>query len=75
MDGSSEVSEDGKSLSFLLEKRRYEVPLTTEAIDKLAFKTGILVGKWLVYRPREEIDNAWLTIARATFKKTLGKGA
>ena len=75
LDCRSEVSEDGKSLWLLLENDRYEVPLTAEAIDKLALRTGILVGKWLVYRPREEIDSAWLGIARATFNKTLGRGA
>src|SRR2546427_886633 len=75
VDGRAEESKDGKSLWLLLEQGRYRVPLTVEAIDKLALRTGILVGKWLVYRPREEIDNAWLGIARATFNKKLGKSA
>ena len=75
MDFSSKVSEDGEWLWLPLEKGRYEIPLTIEAIDNLALKTGVLGGKWLVYRSREEIDDVWLTIARATFNKTLGIGA
>jgi hypothetical protein len=75
MGFSSKVSEDGRSLWLTLEKGRYEVSLTVEAIDNLALKTGILGGKWLVYRSRGEIDSSWLTIARATFEETLGIGA
>ncbi len=75
VDFRSKVSEDGKSVVIPLEKGRYEVPLTVEAIDKLAVRTGILGGKWLVYRVRDEIDSVWLTIARATFNRTLGTGA
>jgi hypothetical protein len=75
IDSSAKVSEDGKSLVLPLPKAQHEIPLNVEAIDKLAVRTGILVGKWLVYRPRDEIDSAWLTIARATFNKKLGIGA
>ncbi len=50
LDHRSEVSKDGKSLSLILEQGRYEVPLTVDAIDELALRTGILGGKWLVYR-------------------------
>jgi hypothetical protein len=75
LDFSVKVSEDGKSVVLPLEKGSFEVPLTVEAIDKLALRTGILGGKWLVYRVRDEIDNAWLAIARATFNRTLGSGA
>ena len=69
------MSEDGKSVALPLEKGNFEVPLIPEAIDKLAVRTGILGGKWLVYRARNESDSAWLTIARATFNRTLGSGA
>ena len=70
-----EQSKDGKSLRLVLDKGRFEVPLTVEAIDSLALRTRLLNGKWLVYRPREQIDEAWLSIAKATFDKTLGNGA
>jgi hypothetical protein len=75
LDFSAKVSEGGNSVVLPLEKGSFEVPLTVEAIDKLALRTGILGGKWLVYRVRDEIDNAWLAIARATFNRTLGSGA
>jgi len=76
VEGHFEVSIDGHSISLLLaEGRRYELPLTVEALDQLALRTGLLVGKWLIHRPRIEIDKAWLVVAKATFDKTLGRGA
>lgn len=75
VEESFELSDDGSSLFLILKSGRYEVPLTVESIDALASRSGILVGKWLVYRHREKIDDAWLTIARATFDRTLGRGA
>jgi len=75
LDFSAKVSENGNSVVLPLDKRSFEVQLTVEAIDKLAVRTGILGGKWLVYRARDEIDSTWLTIARATFNRTLGSGA
>jgi len=68
-------SEDGRSLWTTIESSKFEIQLTVEAVDSLALRTGLLVGKWLVYRPREEIDDAWLKVARATFNKALGRGA
>ncbi len=70
-----DVSSDRHSLSLRVERGPYVVPLTVEGVDGLALKSRILAGKWLVYRPRNEIDSAWLVIARATFDKTLGIGA
>ena len=76
VEGSFEVSSDGRSISLQLEEgRRYELPLTVETLDQLALRTRMLVGKWLIYRPRNEIDKAWLVVAKATFDKTLGRGA
>ncbi len=75
LDFSAKVSEDRSSIVLPLEDGSFDVPLTVEAIDKLAVRTAILGGKWLVYRARDEIDSAWLTIARATFNRTLGRGA
>ena len=75
LDFNAKASADGKSVVLPLDKGNFEVPLSVEAIDKLAVRTGILGGKWLVYRARDEIDSAWLTIARATFNRTLGRGA
>ncbi len=74
-DFSSKVSDDRESSWLTLDKGRYKVPLTVEAIDNLARKNGILGGKWLIYRSRGEIDSSWLTVARATFGETLGIGA
>lgn len=51
------------------------IPLTVENVDKLAKKTSILVGKWLVYRDVSEINNAWKFIAKAVFNGELGISA
>lgn len=38
-------------------------------------KSGVLIGKWLIYRNDLEIDHVWRTIARSTFKGGLGISA
>lgn len=51
------------------------VPLTVEALDDLATKTGIFVGKWLIYRDATQIDGTWMEIAKAVFEGALGTSA
>jgi len=50
-------------------------PLSVEALDDLALRTGILVGKWLVYRDENEIDYVWGSIFKALIGKELGISA
>lgn len=51
------------------------VPLTVEALDELATKTGILLGKWLIYGDATQIDETWTKIAKAVFSGELGTSA
>jgi hypothetical protein len=44
---------------FLGENNHYDVHLTVEELDSLAQRTRIRGGKWLIYRSRAEIDDAW----------------
>lgn len=48
---------------------------TVEGIDELANKTGILIGKWLIYRNELEIDVLWSHIGKAVLKGKLGISA
>ena len=44
-------------------------------IDKLAYETGILIGKWLIYRDELEIDDLWAKIGKSLLKGKLGVSA
>ena len=39
---------------------------------EIAKASGITVGKWLVYSPRDTIDDKWAKIAKATVDGKLG---
>ncbi len=45
---------------------------TVKGLDKIAMITGILVGKWLIYRNISEIDQTWKKIALAVKDGVLG---
>ena len=47
-------------------------PFTVEGIDELARQSGLLVGKWLIYRREKDIDNTWKTIAEAIMDQMHG---
>lgn len=51
---------------------RLDVPVKEDAIDNLAKRTGLVVGKWLIYQSAKTIDEAWKTVAASTFRNELG---
>lgn len=71
----AKISEDRTAIVLEVEERRISIPVTVEKLDELAQKSGILVGKWLIYRSNSEIDDVWKIIARATFDGGLGRSA
>ncbi len=75
INGKCEVSGNKQSIRMMLDDKHYDIPFTAEALDSLARRTGILGGKWLVYRPHADIDDAWKLVAKAVFDRTLGAGA
>ena len=76
INGKVETVSDGQVLRIWLdENNHHDVPLTTGALDSLAQRTRIRLGKWLVYRSRSEIDKAWKLIAKSVFDKALGSSA
>lgn len=72
---SAKISEDKTAIILEVDEKRILIPLTVEKLDELAQKSGILVGKWLIYRNDSEIDDVWKTIARATSNGELGRSA
>lgn len=74
---SDQIRIDKKKKGFILNLDSEElfVPFNVDAVDELAVKSGIRVGKWLVYRVRSEIDGVRETIARATIEGDLGTSA
>ena len=72
-----EIKLDKEKKRFILTVDNEElfVPFNVDAVDDLAVKSGIKVGKWLVYRVRSEIDGVWEIIARATIDGDLGTSA
>lgn len=50
-------------------------PFTIEGIDELAKQSGVLVGKWLIYRGEKDIDASWKTIAEALIDNMFGVSA
>lgn len=69
------VSKDKTEIILEIDGNKKSFPLTLEKLDELAQKSGILVGKWLIYRNHSEIDDVWKTIAKATFNGGLGISA
>jgi len=41
----------------------------------IAKETNITVGKWMLFRTRDKVDETWEMIAKATTTKTLGSSA
>ena len=50
-------------------------PLSEESIDEMARKADVLIGKWLVFRDRSEVDGIWKEIVAETKKGSLGTEA
>ncbi|MFX0210139.1 MAG: putative phosphothreonine lyase domain-containing protein [Candidatus Hodarchaeota archaeon] len=69
------ISEEKSGFVIPLDDEELIVPFDVEAIDKLAVKSGIRVGKWLVYKERSDIDRFWEIIAKATINGILGNSA
>ena len=72
---SAKISEDKATIVLEVDEKRVLIPLTVGKLDELAQKSGILVGKWLIYGNDSEINDVWKAIARATFNGELGKSA
>ena len=72
---TAEISEDKTAIILDLDGKRVSVPLSVEKLDQLAQKSGILIGKWLVYRSNSEINDVWKTIAKSTINGGLGTSA
>ena len=71
----STMSKDKKVIILESDGREISIPLNVESIDNLAKKSGILVGKWLIYRNASEIDTVWKVIAKSTINGELGTSA
>ena len=71
----SRISRDKKTIRLEVDGREMPIPITVKHLDALAKKSGVLVGKWLIYRADTEIDRAWRTVATATFNRRLGISA
>jgi len=69
------MDKDKNAMIIPVKDKMLSVPLTLESIDNLAEKAGILVGKWLIYRSKLEIDSVWKVVAEATWNGQLGKSA
>lgn len=69
------ISLDKKSIVLEVDGKEVSIPVTIEKLDELAEKSGVLVGKWLIYRDGAEIDEVWKTIAESTFRGELGNSA
>ncbi|MGH9922077.1 MAG: putative phosphothreonine lyase domain-containing protein [Nitrososphaerales archaeon] len=54
---------------------KMEILVTEDTIDKLAKESGLLSGKWTIYKPEGEINETWKIIASSTAKKELGTNA
>lgn len=69
------IEKNKNIISIQTENEVISIPITTESIDDLAQKSGILVGKWLIHRPESEIDSAWKIIAENTWNGKLSISA
>lgn len=72
---TAEISEDKTTIVLDVDGKAVSIPVNVEKLDELAQKTGILGGKWLIYRGSSEIDDTWKTIAKRTFNGELGTSA
>ncbi len=54
---------------------KLEVPVNEKSLDELATKSGLLIGKWLIYQQKEAIDKSWYAIASSILKGELGVDA
>lgn len=73
--GKSAISSDKKTITLEVEGKTLLIPVAIKDLDELAKKSGAVIGKWLIYRDRAEIDEVWKTIAKSTFKGELGISA
>jgi len=72
---TAEISEDKKIIVLDVDGKPVSIPVNVEKLDELARKTGILAGKWLIYRSDSEINDTWKTVAKKTFSGELGTSA
>jgi len=72
---SSKIMIEDSGFRIQFDEAELLVPFSVEAVDDVARRSGILVGKWLVYRGRSEIDDVWRGIASHTFRGELGTSA
>jgi len=69
------IDKEKNTISIQTENEVVLIPITTENIDGLARKSGILIGKWLIHRMESEIDSSWKVIAENTWSGKLGISA
>ena len=51
---------------------KLQVHVDEKSLDDLARKSGLLIGKWLVYESEQSINSNWNQIANSTLKGELG---
>jgi len=51
---------------------KLEIPVNEAAIDDLAKRSGLVVGKWLIHASPENIDEVWNIVASSTLNGELG---
>lgn len=69
------IEKNKNIISIQTENEVISIPITTENIDNLAQKSGILEGKWLIHRLEPEIDSVWKVIAENTWNGRLSTSA
>jgi hypothetical protein len=69
------IRDDKTGIILNIDGKCEEITLSIENVDALAQKSGLLIGKWLLYRDRSEIDETWKVIANATLHGNLGISA
>ncbi|MBN1328499.1 MAG: DUF1917 domain-containing protein [Candidatus Heimdallarchaeota archaeon] len=55
-----------------LQGEKVIVPLSEEAIDKIAIETNCTVGKWMLFISKDEVDDIWKRIANSVLTNNLG---
>lgn len=73
--GRPAMNPDRKTITVEVEGKTLSIPVTLQELDELALKSGLVVGKWIIYRGRAEINEVWKTIAKSTFNGELGVSA
>lgn len=68
------ISHDPKRRVIMV-GRKLEIPAEEKSLDDTARKSGLLVGKWLIYERKERINATWNTIATHILKGELGTSA